>query len=68
MRTLHFEDFAGSKKVQECGLLALGYALESMLRFEQPDSSTMSDLMRVEEALRLRCRLHIHLCSRIEVY
>jgi hypothetical protein len=101
--TLLFEDFAGSKKVQECGLLALGYAallphlqqqrlkglnFDSMLRFEQrnlapesrlarrersyaalgtgtmrsgtvdlrlpqADSSTMGDLMRVEEALRL---------------
>ena len=26
MRTLVFEDFAGSKKVQECGPFALGYA------------------------------------------
>jgi hypothetical protein len=117
VRTLLFEDFAGSKKIQECGLLALGYAallphleqqrlkdldFDSMLRFEQrslapesrlarrarfcaalgtgtmrsgtvdlrlpqADSSTMSDLMRVEEAFRLRCRMHIHLCS-IEVY
>ena len=25
MRTLLFEDFAGSKKVHECGLLVLGY-------------------------------------------
>jgi hypothetical protein len=33
----------------------------------QADSSTMSNLMRVEEALRLRCRMHIHLSS-IEVY
>jgi hypothetical protein len=114
VRTLLFEDFAGSnKKVQECGLLALGYTallshlqqqrlkglnFDSMLRFEQrnlapesrlarrdrfyaalgtgtmrngtvdlrlpqADSSMMSDLMRVEEALRLRCRMHIHLCS-----
>jgi hypothetical protein len=31
-------------------------------RLSQADSSTMSDLMRVEEALRLRCRMHIHLC------
>ena len=96
-------DFAGSKKLLECGLLALGYAallphlqqqrlkglnFDSMLRFEQrnlapesrlarrersyaalstdtmrsgtvdlrlpqADSSTMGDLMRVEEALRL---------------
>ena len=37
------------------------------LRLPQADSSTMSDLMCVEEALRLRCRMHIHLCS-IEVY
>ena len=37
------------------------------LRLPQADSSTMSDLMRVEEALRLRCRKHTHLCS-IEVY
>ena len=37
------------------------------LRLPQADSSTMSDLMRVEEALRLRCRIHIYLCS-IEVY
>jgi hypothetical protein len=50
VRTLLFEDFAGSKKVQECGPLALGYAallphlqqqrlkglnFDSMLRFEQ---------------------------------
>ena len=33
------------------------------LRLPQADSSKMSDLMRVEEALRLRCRMHIHLCS-----
>jgi hypothetical protein len=26
VRALLLEDFAGSKKVQECGLLALGYA------------------------------------------
>ena len=37
------------------------------LRLPQADSSTKSDLMRVKEALRLRCRMHIHLCS-IEVY
>ena len=88
MRTLLFEDFAGSKKVQESGLLALGYAallphlqqqrLKGLnfdtgtmrsgtvdVRLPQADSSTMSDLMRVEEALRLRCRMH-SLCS-IEV-
>jgi hypothetical protein len=96
-------DFAGSKKLLECGLLALGYAallrhlqqqrlqglnFDSMLRFEQrnlapesrlarrerfmllwaqgtmqsgtvdlrlpqADSSTMNDLMRFEERLRL---------------
>jgi len=33
------------------------------LRLPQADSSKMSDLMRVEEALRLRCRMHIHLCG-----
>ena len=37
------------------------------LRLPQAGSSTMSDLMRVEEALRLHCSMHIHLC-RIEVY
>ncbi len=37
------------------------------LRLLQADSSTMSDLMRVEEALRLCCRMHIHLCG-IEAY
>jgi hypothetical protein len=113
VRTLLFEDFARSKKVQESSLLALSYAallphleqqrlksldFDRMLRFEQrnlapesrlarrerfyaalgtgtmrrgtvdlrlpqADRSTMRDLMRVEEALRLRCRMHIHLCS-----
>ena len=37
------------------------------LHLPQADSSSMSDLMRVEEALRLRCRMHIHPCG-IEVY
>ena len=108
--TLLFEDFAGSKKVQACGPLALGYAallphlqqqrlkglhFDSMLRFEhcklapqsrlarrerfyaafgtgtmpsgtvglrlpQADSRKMSDLMRVEEAQRVRCRMYVY--------
>ena len=66
--TLLFEDFAGSNKVQACGPLALGYAATMPsgtvgLRLPQADSRKMSDLMRVEEAVRLRCRMHIHLCG-----
>jgi hypothetical protein len=47
-----------------------GSTLTAMLRFEHcnlaPESRLarkMSDLMRVEEALRLRCRMHMHLCG-----
>ena len=33
------------------------------LRLPHADIRKMSDLMRVEEALRLCCRMHIHLCG-----
>jgi hypothetical protein len=63
VRTLLSEDFAGSKKVQEGGLLALGYAallphlqqqrikglnLDSVLRFEQRTLAPESRLERRE--------------------
>jgi hypothetical protein len=63
MRKLLFVDFAGSKKLLECGLLALGYAallphlqqqrlqglnFDSMLRFEQRNLAPESRLARRE--------------------
>jgi hypothetical protein len=62
VRTLLFEDSAGSKKARECGPLALGYAalllleqqrlkglnFDSMLRFEQRNLAPESRLARRE--------------------
>ncbi len=62
MRTLLFEDFAVSKKVQECGLLALDYAallphlqqqrlkglnFDCMLRFEQRNLAPEKSMLPV---------------------